>query len=121
MGTAALSDKLAVMGRTSQRKGVALNEKSLRSIKILASTPKDIRLVGRAGFVAVAMIWIFTRAERKEEASLVAEVKARKNGGGFTTLESWLSDYDCSFLKRNNGEPLVVLPWRVWRSLLERL
>ena len=56
-------------------------------------------------------------ANGREEAPLVAECKARKNGAGFTTLESWLSDYDLLFLRRNNAEPLVVLPWRVWRSL----
>jgi hypothetical protein len=47
-------------------------------------------------------------------------LKARRNGEGFATLERWLSDYDALFLKRNNAEPLVVLPWRVWRNLLER-
>jgi Holliday junction resolvase len=56
----------------------------------------------------------------RDEAPLVAEVKARKNGGGFVQLETWLADYDCLFLKRNNAEPLVVLPWRVWAALLGR-
>jgi len=55
-------------------------------------------------------------ARGKEEAPFVAEVKARKNGNGFTTLETWLADYDCLFLRRNHAEPLVVLPWRVWRT-----
>ena len=59
-------------------------------------------------------------ARGRDEAPLVAEVKARKNGAGFTTLEKWLADFDCLFLKRNNADPLVVLPWRVWRSLLQR-
>jgi hypothetical protein len=47
-------------------------------------------------------------------------VKARKNGAGFTTLETWLGEYDALLLRRNNSEPLVVLPWRAWRSLLQR-
>ena len=47
----------------------------------------------------------------KEEAPFVAEVKARKNGG-FVQLETWLADYDCLFLRRNNAEPLVAVPWR---------
>jgi|SRR6516162_2743036 Holliday junction resolvase len=54
----------------------------------------------------------------RDEAPLVAEVKARKNGTGFTTLETWLGEYDALFLKRNNAEPLVVVPWRVWATLL---
>ena len=45
-----------------------------------------------------------------DEAPLVAEVKARKSGSGFVTLESWLAGYDILFLRRNNADPLVVLP-----------
>jgi Holliday junction resolvase len=56
----------------------------------------------------------------RDKAPLVAEVKARKNGAGFTTLETWLGEYDALFLKRNNADPLVLLPWRVWVSLLNR-
>jgi hypothetical protein len=56
----------------------------------------------------------------KEQAPAVCEVKSRRNGEGFATLERWLSDYDALFLKRNNREPMVVLPWRVWKSLLQR-
>jgi hypothetical protein len=51
----------------------------------------------------------------------VAEVKARKDGAGFTTLERWLGKYDALFLRRNNAEPLVVLPWRVWAALLAKV
>jgi hypothetical protein len=29
-----------------------------------------------------------------DNAPLVAEVKGRKNGAGFTTLERWLGEYD---------------------------
>ena len=56
----------------------------------------------------------------KEAAPIVAEVKGRKSGAGFTTLEKWLGDYDALFLKRNNAEPLVCVPWRVWVALLGR-
>jgi hypothetical protein len=52
-------------------------------------------------------------ARGKEEAPFVAEVKARKNGSGFVQLETWLADFDCLFLKRNNADPLIVLPWRI--------
>jgi Holliday junction resolvase len=56
-----------------------------------------------------------------DHAPLVAEVKGRKNGAGFTTLERWLGEYDALFLRRNNADPLIVLPWRVWARLLERV
>jgi Holliday junction resolvase len=55
-----------------------------------------------------------------EEAPLVAEVKSRRSGAGFVTLEKWLGEYDCLFLRRNNADPLVLLPWRVWAALLTR-
>ena len=55
-----------------------------------------------------------------DDAPIVAEVKARKNGGGFTLLENWLGEFDLLFLKRNNADPLVVMPWRVYERLLRR-
>jgi Holliday junction resolvase len=56
-----------------------------------------------------------------EEAPLVAECKARKDGGGFVQLERWLGEYDVLFLRRNNADPLVLVPWRIWARLLERI
>jgi Holliday junction resolvase len=54
----------------------------------------------------------------KDQAPLVAEVKARKNGGGFVQLEKWLGGYDALFLRRDHADPIVVLPWRVWACLI---
>ena len=56
-----------------------------------------------------------------DEGPLVAEVKSRRSGAGFVTLEKWLGEYDCLFLRRNNAEPLELLPWRVWARLLDRV
>jgi hypothetical protein len=47
--------------------------------------------------------------------------KARKSGAGFTTLESWLGDYDALFLKRNNADPMVCVAWRTWVALLAKM
>jgi hypothetical protein len=57
----------------------------------------------------------------REEAPLVAESKARKNGAGFVQLETWFDEYDALMLRRNNADPLVLLPWRVWAALLARV
>jgi len=46
---------------------------------------------------------------------------SRKNGAGFTQLETWLGEYDVLFLRRNNADPMVVLPWRVWAALLAKV
>jgi Holliday junction resolvase len=56
-----------------------------------------------------------------DEGPLVAEVKSRRSGAGFVTLEKWLGEYDCLFLRRNSAEAMVVLPWRVWAALLARV
>ena len=56
----------------------------------------------------------------REEAPIVCEVKARKDGKGFVQLESWLGEYDALLLKRNNAAPLVCLPWQVFVRLMLR-
>jgi hypothetical protein len=57
----------------------------------------------------------------RDAAPLVGEVKARKNGSGFTQLEKWLGEYQILFLRRNHADPLVVLPWSTWTALLEKV
>jgi hypothetical protein len=57
----------------------------------------------------------------KDEPPLPCEVKARCRGKGFAVLQKWLGEHDALFLRRNNAEPTVVLPWRVWARLLERV
>jgi Holliday junction resolvase len=54
----------------------------------------------------------------RDAAPLVAEVKARRDGGGFVQLERWLGEFDVLFLRRNHADPLVVLPWATWATLL---
>jgi hypothetical protein len=54
----------------------------------------------------------------RDDAPIICEVKGRRSGAGFTTLERWLGEYDALFLRRNNADPLVVLPWRVWSRIL---
>lgn len=48
---------------------------------------------------------------------LCGEVKARKNGEGFKTIEDWLGENDFLVCKRNNAQPLVVLPFDIWLEL----
>jgi hypothetical protein len=62
-------------------------------------------------------LYIFGR----DEAPLLAECKARRSGGGFVQLEKWLANFDVLLLRRNNAFPMVVVPWRVWLRLLERV
>jgi hypothetical protein len=54
----------------------------------------------------------------REEPPLRCEVKGRKSGQGFRQLEKWLGEHDTLFLRRNDREPLVLLPWRTWSKLV---
>jgi hypothetical protein len=54
----------------------------------------------------------------RDEAPIVAEVKARANGAGFALLGKWLGNYDLLFVRRNGADPLVVIPWRTWARIL---
>ena len=56
----------------------------------------------------------------RNAAPLVAEVKARGNGSGFTLLEKWLGEHQVLFLCRDRADPLVVLPWSTCETLLEK-
>lgn len=42
------------------------------------------------------------------------EVKSRKGGAGFQTLENWLGSNDLLFLKRNYTDPMVVMEWKTF-------
>jgi hypothetical protein len=57
----------------------------------------------------------------QDEESLFVEVKSRKSGNGYATIENWLADCDVLMQRRNNADPLVCVPWRVWARLLERV
>jgi hypothetical protein len=54
----------------------------------------------------------------KEYPPICAEVKARKDGKGFATLEGWLGDNDALFLRRDRLDPIVVVPWDIWIGLM---
>lgn len=51
---------------------------------------------------------------------LMGEVKARKGGAGFVTLEKWLGENGVLFLRRDKAEPIMVVPWSTWARLLRR-
>ena len=44
----------------------------------------------------------------RDEAPIVAESKARKNGAGFTQLERWLDD-NLLVLRCKHADPMIVL------------
>jgi Holliday junction resolvase len=47
-----------------------------------------------------------------------AEVKSRKNGEGFQTLERWMKGCEVLILKRDRQEPMVCMSWQVYSELM---
>ena len=97
-------------GARHRRKGGRVEREIVEAHRALGFHAERYPLSGASRFYAFG----------REAAPLVAECKARGNGGGFVQLERWLGEYDLLFLRRNNADALVLLPWRVWARLLAR-
>jgi hypothetical protein len=100
------------------RKGARIEREIVDRHKALGTHAERYPLSGASRFRGSGHdidLYLFGR----DEAPTVAEMKSRKNGTGFATLERWLAEYDALFLRRNNADPLVLLPWRMWARLLE--
>jgi Holliday junction resolvase len=107
-------------GRAPRQKGNAIERELVERHKAIGVHAERYPLSGATRFRGSGHdldLYIFGA----EEAPAVCEVKARKDGGGFVQLEKWLGEYDALFLRRNNADPMIVLPWRVWARLLERM
>lgn len=97
-----------------------------RELLAVGVDPDTALLVYRSGTLSLRVrsmrsgqdldMYIFGR----EEAPIRAEVKGRKNGGGFVQLERWLSEFDLLAPRRNDADPIIVLPWRTWAQLIKR-
>jgi Holliday junction resolvase len=106
-------------GARHRRKGDRIEREVVDRHKALGIHAERYPLSGASKFRSSGHdvdVYLFGR----EEAPAVAEVKARRNGAGFTTIEGWLAEFDALFLRRNHADPLIVLPWRTWARLLER-
>jgi Holliday junction resolvase len=105
-------------GRKSRDKGNRIEREIVDRHKALGTHAERYPLSGASRFRGSGHdidLYLFGR----DDAPIVAEVKGRKSGAGFTTIEKWLAEYDALFLRRDNADPVVVLPWRVWARILE--
>jgi hypothetical protein len=107
-------------GRRSRDKGNRREREIVERHKALGVHAERYPLSGASRFRGAGHD-IDIYALGSEAAPLVAEVKARASGGGFTTLERWLGEYDLLVLRRDHADPLVLLPWRTWAALLKRV
>ena len=105
------------MGKPSRDKGGRVEREIVTRHKAIGIHAERVPLSGAAGgrFKYDVDVYAFGR----DEAPLVSEVKARKHGAGFATLERWMGDADILFLRRDRQEPMVVVPWGTWIRLLK--
>lgn len=104
------------MGKPSRDKGARVEREMVDRHKAIGIHAARVPLSGAAGGRFSGDVDI--HAFGKDAAPLVGEVKARKNGAGFATLERWLADNDLILLRRDRADPLVVLPWSTWERLV---
>lgn len=97
-------------------------ENYIRDLHLAAGVP--IERVPGSGMFGSSMDKKYTgdlRIPSVENTEFICEVKARKNGAGFTTLENWMNENHIMFLKRNHAPPMVVLTWDVYIRLMQEL
>jgi hypothetical protein len=108
-----------LMGKPSRDKG-ARRERQIVTLHTEAGIHAErVPLSGASRYRGNgADIDIYARG--RDDAPIIAEVKARRNGEGFKQLEQWLGDNDALFLWRDHAAPLVVMPMAIWLELATR-
>jgi hypothetical protein len=104
-------------GRSPRRKGDVIERETIELHRALGVHAERYQLSGASRFRGSGHD-LDVNPRGRVDTPLVAEVKARKNGSGFVQLEAWVGEYDALFLRRARAEPLVLLPWRVWATLV---
>ncbi len=108
------------MGKAQRDKGARIEREIVHRHIEIGVHAERVPLSGAARYQGASHD-VDVLAFGREGAPLCAEVKGRKSGAGFTTLERWLGDNDALFLRRDHADPIVVIPWRVWALLLGRV
>ena len=101
------------MGKMQRDKGARVEREIVALLNEIPGVEAErVPLSGAAGGSYSGDISI-----RIGDYGVTAEVKARKDGQGFATLERWLGENDLRVLKRDRQTPMVVLPWATFKAL----
>lgn len=106
------------MGR-SKRKGSRIERELVSLHRAEGISARRVPLSGAAAATFGADLAGDVVIDLPQGGELRAEVKARANGEGFKTLEKWLGSKDLLFLRRDRAEPLVLMPFALYVSLLK--
>jgi hypothetical protein len=110
------------MSKASRAKGNRVEREIAKALTELGVPTRRVIGSGAHGHIDARLegdIQIGTYGAHEGEWLLTGEIKARKSGEGFKTLEGWLGSNDLLLLKRNNAPPLAVLPWDTFTALLQ--
>lgn len=107
------------MSKSQRDKGARVEREIVQRHLDMGVKAERVPMSGASAYTHDGDVDIYPFGE--DAGALVCEVKARANGGGFTTLEKWLGESDVMFLRRDRQDPMVVLPWRVWERICKKL
>ena len=105
-------------GKRSRDKGARREREMVHKLGVLGVKAERVPLSGAVKFRNTESTDLDYYPFGDNTAPWISEVKARANGEGFKTIESWLDDADTLFLIRDRQTPLVVLPWARFAELL---
>ena len=105
-------------GKSSRDKGLRVEREIVNALRELGVDAERVPLSGSAGGSFCCDINI---SKDDPIGKLVAEVKARKNGSGFKTIEKWMGNNDLIFLKKNNQKPMVIMNWELFEKVIARV
>ena len=91
------------MGKFSRDKGARVERKIVNILRESGFTCQRVAISGSAGGKFSGDVSIVLHGD-----TYIGEVKARKQGAGFKTIETWMEKAEILFLVSNNNEPLVV-------------
>ena len=108
------------MSASQRRKGAVRERQIVNKLRAIGCYAERVPLSGAARYQGGnhdVDVYPFGR----DAGALVAEVKSRKDGAGFKTLESWLNENDLLVLWRDRADPMVCMPWRVLERIFKAL
>lgn len=97
-------------GRASKQKGYRYEAKLVKMHNQMGVQAERVPLSGAAGGSHTGDIVI--------DGEFRGEVKARKNGDGFKTIEKWMGNNDMIFLFRDRQSPFVCMDWPTYERIM---
>lgn len=106
------------MSKFERNKGIRVEREFVNWLKQVVGIPAErVPLSGASRYQGEGHdinVYVFGR----DAPPFVGEIKARKNGAGFTLLRRWIAGYDILFLREDHQEDLAVMPCRKLAELL---